>query len=102
MVEARGNYESKYTEGEKLGQGDFGNVYQATHKEENKKYAAKKIRFDPAASDLQQLLKEVDLLLTMEHSNIVPYKEYFVQEAEGLLILIMDYCECKFSVFIIF
>ncbi len=35
----------------------------------------------------------------MQHANIVPYKEYFVEQEQGLLILIMEYCECKFSVF---
>jgi serine/threonine protein kinase len=52
MVETRGNYESKYSEGEKLGQGRFGTVYLVTHRQENKKYVAKKIKIDPTASDL--------------------------------------------------
>ncbi len=96
MVETRGNYESKYTEGEKLGQGRFGTVYQVIHKEENKKYVAKKLEFDPQATDLTQCLEELDLLISMQHDNIVSYKEYFVHHEQGLLILIMEYCEGKF------
>jgi serine/threonine protein kinase len=38
----------------------------------------------------------------MQHPNIVPYKDYFVQQNKGLVILIMEYCECKFPVLIIF
>ena len=77
MVEAK-SYESQYTEGEKLGQGGFGTVYLATHKHENKKYAAKKIKIGPKPADKTEKLKEVDLLLSMQHPNIVPYKEFFV------------------------
>jgi serine/threonine protein kinase len=47
-------------------------------------------------------LKEVALLFSMKHPNIVPYKDYFVQQDKGLLVLVMEYCECKFPVFIIF
>ena len=47
MVEAAKNYESQYTEGEKLAQqGAFGAVYLATHKQENKKYVAKKMTLE--------------------------------------------------------
>jgi serine/threonine protein kinase len=102
MVEPAKNYESQYTEGEKLGQGAFGVVYLATHKQENKKYVAKKIRIGPKPSDLIEKLREVDLLFKMEHPNIVPYKDYFVQQDKGFLVLVMEYCECKFPDLIIF
>ena len=103
MVEAR-NYESQYTEGKQLGQGAFGTVYEATHKQENKKYVAKKMKIDPLQSDddLMQCMKEVSLLSSMKHPNIVPYKDSFVQQDRDLVILIMEYCECKFPVLIIF
>ena len=102
MVEAAKTYESQYTEGRQLGQGGFGTVYEATHKRENKKYVAKKMEFDLRPSDLMKCLKEVDLLSSMEHSNIVPYKDSFFQQDKGLVILIMEFCECKFPVLIIF
>ena len=52
MVEAAKTYESQYTEGKQLGQGGFGTVYEASHKQENKKYVAKKLKIDPLPSDL--------------------------------------------------
>ena len=97
MVEAK-NYESQYTEGQKLGQGASGIVYLATHRQEKKKYVAKKTKFEPTPADLIKCLKEVELLRSMQHPNIVPYKDFFVQQDKGLVILIMEYCECKFPV----
>ena len=56
MVEAK-NYESQYTEGEKLErQGASGIVYLAIHKQEKKKYVAKKTKFEPTPADLIKCL----------------------------------------------
>ena len=52
MVEAAKTYESQYTEGRELGKGAFGTVYEATNKQEKKKYVAKKMEFDLRPSDL--------------------------------------------------
>ena len=86
---------------QKLGHA-FGIVILVTHKQEKKKYVAKKMKFEPTPADLDKCLKEVELLRSMQHPNIVPYKEYFVHQEQGLLILIMENCECKFPVLIIF
>ena len=37
----------------------------------------------------------------MKHANIVPYKDCFVQQDKSLVILIMEYCECKLPYVII-
>jgi hypothetical protein len=42
VVEARGSYESKYTEHERLDEGGLWTAYLVTHKAEKKKYVAKK------------------------------------------------------------
>ena len=46
MVEAK-NYESQYTEDRQLAQSAFGSVYEVTHKQDNKKYVARKLKIDP-------------------------------------------------------
>jgi serine/threonine protein kinase len=56
------------------------------------------MKFEPTPADLDKCLNEVELLRSMEHPNIVPYKDYFVQVDNGLVILIMEHCECKFAV----
>ena len=78
MVESAKSYDSQYTEGEKLGQGGYGAVYLATHRQEKKKYVAKKMEFEPTPDGLIKCLNEVKLLASMEHPNIVLFKEYFV------------------------
>ena len=98
MVQPAKNYESQYTEGRKLGQGNSGVVYLTTHKQENKEYVAKKMEFGQLPADLIKRLNEVKLSRSMEHSNIVPYKDFFVQHDKGLVILIMEYCKCKIPV----
>ncbi len=56
------------------------------------------MQIGPKPSDLIEKLREADLLFSMQHPNIVPYKDYFVQHDKALVILIMEYCECKFPV----
>ncbi len=46
MVESRDHYESKYTEKEIIKRGGFGTVYLVIHKQENKKYVAKKMTLE--------------------------------------------------------
>ena len=95
MVEARGSYESKYTEHEKLDEDSFWTAYLVTHKVENKKYVAMKVKIGPDPSDLIDKLSEVKLLQELKHPNIVSCKEFFI--TQDINILVMEYCECKFS-----
>jgi len=54
-----------------------------THKAENKKYVAKKVKIGPDPSDLIDKLGEVKLLHSMKHPNIVPFKEFFIMQEKG-------------------
>ena len=56
------------------------------------------MKFNPQSDELNSRLQEVDLLRSMQHPNIVLYKDYFVQMDNGLVIIIMEHCECKFPV----
>ena len=102
MVEPTKSYDSQYKEERELGEGGGGTVYLVLNRQEKKKYAAKKITVESEISAMLQCLEEVKVLSTMKHPNIVLYKEYFIQQEKGLVILIMEYCECKFPVVIYF
>ena len=38
------------------------------------------------------------MLATLNHPNIVPFKDHFVQSDKGLLIIVMMFCDGKFTI----
>jgi serine/threonine protein kinase len=67
---------SNYIEGELLGQGSFGKVFQCfDKKDKNKKlFAIKKLIWDPNNSDQ---ISEIIIHKSLKHVYIVPIKEIF-------------------------
>lgn len=62
------------------------------NKTEGKEYIAKKILLGSMQKNEQEsALLEVNLLKALNHPNIVAYKTSFI--TQGLLIIIMEYCE---------
>jgi NIMA (never in mitosis gene a)-related kinase len=63
---------------EKLGQGAYGSVYLAIDQQTEEKVTLKKVklRFLPKP-DRAQALKEIELLSSLKHPNIVTYKDSF-------------------------
>ncbi|MEE6498680.1 hypothetical protein FKM82_003204 [Ascaphus truei] len=67
-----------YTFGKKLGQGSFGVVIEATHKETDKKWAIKKVNREKAGSSAVKLLeREVTILKRVNHEHIIHLEEVF-------------------------
>ena len=70
----------------------IGAAYLVKHKIEGKEYIAKKILMGSIEKNEQDgALLEVELLRNLNHPNIVSYKTSFI--SQGLLIIIMEYCE---------
>ena len=64
------------------------------HKEEQKKYVAKKVILDGlGAKEQSGCMMEAGLLKNLDHPNIVAYKESFL--GNNSLVIIMEYCEGK-------
>ncbi|XP_056410347.1 serine/threonine-protein kinase 33 isoform X2 [Hyla sarda] len=81
-----------YTFGEKLGQGSFGVVIEATHGETGKKWAIKKVNREKAGSSAVKLLeREVSILKTVNHNHIIHLEEVF--ETPKRVYLVMELCE---------
>ena len=72
----------------KLGKGSFGKVFQVRNKSTNKFYACKKI--SKLNMNKAQFQKEVDILMKMDHPNII--KLYEVFESDNSIYLIMEEC----------
>ncbi|RXM34464.1 Serine/threonine-protein kinase 33 [Acipenser ruthenus] len=67
-----------YIFGKKLGQGSFGVVYEATHKETGKKWAIKKVNREKAGSSAVKLLeREVSILKRVNQEHIIHLEEVF-------------------------
>ena len=73
----------------KLGKGGYGKVFQVKNKSTNKLYACKKLS-KLNIKNLQKLQNEIEVLMKMDHPNIV--KLYEVFESDNSLYLIMEEC----------
>jgi non-specific serine/threonine protein kinase/NIMA (never in mitosis gene a)-related kinase len=76
-----------------IGSGSFGQVYLARHKREGKHYVIKRVKTrDMEQKDLENTENEVRLLQKIRHSNIVAYKDSYVDK-EQYLNIVMIYCD---------
>ena len=76
-----------------IGSGSFGQVYQARHKREGKHYVIKRVKTrDMSQKDLENTENEVRLLQKIRHTNIVAYKDSYV-DREQFLNIVMVYCD---------
>ena len=83
----------KYEFVRSIGQGMYGQVFLARHKEENKNYAIKRINFkDIDEKDRKNIENEVLLLKELKHPNIVSYKDSFLDK-ENYYNIVMIYCD---------
>ena len=83
----------KYEFIKNIGQGMYGQVFLARHKEENINYAIKRINFqDINEKDRQNIENEVLLLKELKHPNIVSYKDSFLDK-DNYYNIVMIYCD---------
>lgn len=76
----------------KLGQGSFGVVMEATHKETGVKWAIKKMNREKAGSSAIKLLeREVSILKRVNHEHIIHLEEVF--ETPKRMYLVLELCE---------
>lgn len=76
-----------------IGSGSFGQVYLARHKREGKHYVIKRVKTrDMSQKDLENTENEVRLLQKIRHTNIVAYKDSYV-DREQFLNIVMIYCD---------
>lgn len=88
---------NKYQVVKKLGQGGFGAVYLARHKDLKMDYAIKLIADPNKVQDesfLERFRREAQSLSRLLHKNSIPLRD-FGQTKEGYLYMAMDYCPGK-------
>jgi len=78
---------SKYEIIKPIGKGKFAIVYRASRKSDNQLVAVKKISIDMMdAKSRTKTLKEVKLLQTLNHPNIIAYLDSFIDGAELIIV----------------
>ncbi|XP_051885641.1 serine/threonine-protein kinase 33 [Pristis pectinata] len=81
-----------YSFGQRLGQGSYGVVIEATHNRSGKKWAIKKVNREKAGSSAVKLLeREVSILKQVDHEHIIHLEEVF--ETPKRMYLVTEVCE---------
>ena len=77
-----------------LGKGSFGLVYLVTRKKDNKIYALKSVILEKLSEKQQESsLNEVRILASINHPNVIGYKEAFWDEKTNSLNIVMEYAD---------
>ena len=75
-----------------LGKGAFGSVHLVRRKKDLKTYAMKRIRMTTLSEkEKETALNEIRILASLNHKNIIGYKEAFFDEESQTLNIIMEY-----------
>ena len=80
--------------GKVLGKGSFGTVNIVTRKQDNKIYAMKRVNISSLSDkDKRSSLNEIRILASLNHPNIIDYKEAFFDERTKTLNIVMEFAE---------
>ena len=75
----------------KLGDGAFSQVYSVTRISDKTKYALKKVKMGKLSEkEKQNALNEIRILASIQHPNVIGYKEAFFCQKDGCLCIIME------------
>ena len=85
---------SDFTIGKVLGKGTFGSVSIVHRNIDNQTYAMKSVKMiQLTEKEKQNALNEIRILASLNHKNIIGYKEAFFDEASQTLNIIMEYAD---------
>lgn len=80
--------------GKELGKGAFGSVCFVKRKEDGKTYAMKRVKISQLnTKERENALNEVRILASLNHQNIVGYKEAFFDEDSKTLNIVMEFAD---------
>ncbi len=78
----------------RVGEGTYGVVYRARDLKSNKIVALKRVRMEEEKDGLPiSSIREINILLSIRHKNIVELKEVVVGRRLDSIFLVMEYCE---------
>ena len=85
---------SDFTVIKKLGDGSYSTVYKVQRHDDPDIYALKKVKIMSLSDkEKENALNEVRILASIEHPNVIGFKEAFIDEASSSLCLVMEYAD---------
>ena len=83
-----------FTKEKVLGKGSFGSVYLVRRKRDNKIYALKSVYMEKLNKKEQEnSVNEVRILASVNHPNVIGYKEAFWDDSGSTLNIVMEYAD---------
>lgn len=74
-----------------LGDGAYSNVFKVKRLEDDQEYALKKVKLDNLSEkEKDNAINEVRILASIQHPNVIQYKEAFVDEPSKSLCIVME------------
>ena len=76
------------------GEGSFSEVYRVKRKADGAIYAMKKVKMGKlTGKEKDNSLNEVRILASVNHVNVIGYKEAFFEDASNTLCVVMEYAD---------
>jgi len=74
-----------------IGDGTFSKVFKVLRKSDKVVYAMKRVKMASLTKkEKENALNEIRILASVEHKNVIGYKEAFFEESEGKLCIVME------------
>jgi NIMA (never in mitosis gene a)-related kinase len=78
----------------KLGDGAYSSVYKVRRLDDQEQYALKKVKMlNLTDKEKENALNEVRILASIDHPNVIGFKEAFIDEPSSSLCLVMEYAD---------
>ena len=78
--------------GERIGKGSFSQVFKVKRKSDATEYALKKVLINSLKNkEKENSLNEIRILASINHPNIIAYKDAFFDEKSNSLCIIMEF-----------
>ena len=78
----------------KLGDGAYSSVFKVRRHDDNDIYALKKVKMlQLSEKEKENALNEVRILASIDHPNVIAYKDAFIDEPSSSLCLIMEFAD---------
>lgn len=78
----------------KIGEGTYSTVYKARRLSDNQIYAIKKVKIQTLSEkEKKNALCEIRIMASINHPNVIAYKEAFFDQSDNCLCLIMEYAD---------